>query len=126
LFFGFLVATARRTGCDCCFGAGQVRQYPWPQRAHRVLRLGSHLAVSGEPTADKQWRVRLYLDGKLVHEGVTKKLAAPMMIPPSLILGAELFYLHSSYYRGLIGRTTVFEQALSGEQIADLAMRARK
>jgi hypothetical protein len=81
----------------------------------------SHLALTGKPTADKKWQVRLYLDGKLVKEGVTQKFAAPATIPPSLILGAELFYLHSSYYRGLIGRTTLFDRTLTDEQVAAMA-----
>ncbi len=80
-----------------------------------------HLAAMGEPTPEKKWRVRLYLDGKLVQEGVTTKFDAPTTIPPSLVLGTELFYFHSSYYRGLIGRTTVFGQALNGERIAEMA-----
>jgi hypothetical protein len=80
-----------------------------------------HLAMTGEPTRDKKWRVRLFVDGRLVAEGVTHKMDAPTMIPPSLILGTELFYMHSSYYRGLIGRTTVYKEALSNERIAELA-----
>ena len=80
-----------------------------------------HLALTGRPTAGKKWQVRLYLDGKLVQEGVTKKFEAPASIPPSLVLGTELFYFHSSYYRGLIGRTTVFGQATGAERIAELA-----
>jgi hypothetical protein len=80
-----------------------------------------HLAATGEPTAEKKWRVRLYLDGKLVQEGVTSKFEAPATIPPSLVLGAELFYFHSSYYRGLIGRTTMFGRALGDDRIAELA-----
>jgi hypothetical protein len=78
-----------------------------------------HVALTGEPTPERKWRVRLYLEGKLVKEGVTTKLEASnkMTIPASIILGAEIFYLHSSYYRGLIGRTTVFDQALSSERI---------
>ncbi|MBI3874591.1 MAG: hypothetical protein HY300_01195 [Verrucomicrobia bacterium] len=44
-----------------------------------------------------------------------------MNIPPSIVLGAELFYMHDAYYRGLIGRTTVFDRALPAEEIAALA-----
>lgn len=80
-----------------------------------------HVALSGEPTANKKWRIRLYLDGKQVHEGVTTKLEAPMSIPPSLVLGTEIFYFHHAYYRGLIGRTLVFERALSAAEIENLA-----
>jgi hypothetical protein len=79
-----------------------------------------HVAVTGEATPEKVWRVRVYLDGKLVKEGQTQKFAAPALMPPSLILGAELFYFHDSYYRGLIGRTLVFDRALSKEELAAL------
>lgn len=85
-----------------------------------------HLALTGAPTEDKKWRVRLYVDGKPVQEGVTKKFEAPATVPPSLVLGTELFYFHSSYYRGLIGRTTVFDRAFGGDQIEELAGRAEK
>jgi hypothetical protein len=78
------------------------------------------LALTGVPTDDHKWRIRLYLDGKLIQEGVTTKLEAPLSIPPSLILGAEIFYLHDAYYRGLIGRTLVFDRALTEREIADL------
>jgi concanavalin A-like lectin/glucanase superfamily protein len=80
-----------------------------------------HVAMTGEPTENRKWRLRLYLDGKEVHEGVSEKFEAPVGIPPSVILGAELFYLHSSYYRGLIGRTTVFDRVLSRPGIQALA-----
>jgi len=80
-----------------------------------------HVALTGEPTEGHKWRVRLFLDGKQVIEGVSQKLDAPIAIPPSLILGAELFYLHSAYYRGLIGHTTVFGRALPAEEITRLA-----
>src|SRR5262249_22573109 len=76
------------------------------------------LALTREPNEGPKWRVRLYLDGRQVHEGVSEKFTAPANIPPSLILGAELFYMHSSYYRGLIGRTTVFDRALGAAEIA--------
>ena len=76
------------------------------------------VAVTGEPTDDKKWKVKLYLDGKLVHEGTTKQLVAPLTLPPSVVLGAEIFYFHDAYYRGLVGRTLVFDRAL---RAADLA-----
>jgi hypothetical protein len=80
----------------------------------------SHVAMTAEPF-EGQWRVRLFQDGQPVGEGVTKKFAADSVIVPSLILGAELFYFHDAYYRGLIGRTLVFERALPPEEIAALA-----
>jgi hypothetical protein len=78
------------------------------------------VAVTGEPTADKKWRVRLYLDGKLVHEGTTKQLAAPLTLPPSVVLGAEIFYFHDAYYRGLVGRTLVFDRPLAAADLSSL------
>jgi hypothetical protein len=80
-----------------------------------------HVAMTGEPTAEKKWRVKLYVDGVLVQECVTQKFEAPTTIPPSLILGAEIFYLHDAYYRGLIGRTLIFNRVLDGEELAGLA-----
>jgi hypothetical protein len=79
-----------------------------------------HLAVTGEPDG-KKWRVRLYLDGKKVGEGTTEKFDAPAILPPSLILGAEIFYFHDAYYRGLIGRTIVYDRALAEADVAKLA-----
>ena len=78
------------------------------------------VAVTGEPTADKKWTVRLYLDGKLVHEGTTKQLAAPLTLPPSVVLGAEIFYFHDAYYRGLVGRTLVFDRPLGAADLTAL------
>jgi len=79
-----------------------------------------HVALTAAPDNGK-WRIRLFLDGKPVHEGVTQKTEAPLTMPPSLVLGAELFYLHDAYYRGLIGRTLVFDRALSEREVAELA-----
>jgi hypothetical protein len=84
-----------------------------------------HVAVTGVPTNDRKWRIRMYLDGKLVMEGMTKKLEAPITVPPSLILGAEYFYLHDAYYRGLIGRTLIFDRALTDRKVAELARTPR-
>jgi hypothetical protein len=78
------------------------------------------VAVSGEPTPDGKWRARLYLDGTLVHEGTTTKLAGPLTLPPSLVLGAEIFYFHDAYYRGLVGRTLVFDRPLGAAALAAL------
>ena len=33
---------------------------------------------------------------------------------------AEIFYFHDAYYRGLIGRTLVFDRALSAEEVGAL------
>jgi len=78
------------------------------------------LAVTGEPTADKKWRVKLYLDGKPIHDGTTKQLAAPLTLPPSVVVGAEIFYFHDAYYRGLVGRTLVFDRPLGAADLAAL------
>jgi len=80
----------------------------------------SHVAMTAEPTEAKKWRVRLYHNGKKVAEGVTEKLDATGQTAPSLILGSELFYLHDSWYRGLIGRTLLLDRALGDAEIAAL------
>ena len=79
----------------------------------------SHIAMTAEPTDDK-WRVRTFLDGQPIGEGLAK-LPPSQTIPPSLILGAEIFYFHDAYYRGLISHTLVFDRTLSPEEIAKLA-----
>lgn len=79
-----------------------------------------HVAMTCEPTADKKRLVRLFVDGKPVHEAKTEKLESPTSMPSSLILGAELFYMHDAYYRGLIGRTMLLDHALSPAELAEL------
>lgn len=79
-----------------------------------------HAAMTAEPDAG-QWRVRLFVDGKQVGEGLTTKFPADSNVVPSVVFGAELFYLHSSFYRGLIGRSLIFDRALSASEIGALA-----
>jgi hypothetical protein len=83
-----------------------------------------HTAMTCEP-AGGQWQVRLYLDGREVASGVTNQLPASGSVPDSLILGAELFYLHDAYYRGLISDVVVLKRSLSGEQVQSLMNRRR-
>ncbi len=92
-----------------------VIESPTPIEANRW----SHIAMTAEPTDDK-WRVRTFLDGQPIGEGLAK-LPPSQTIPPSLILGAEIFYFHDAYYRGLIGHTLIFDRSLSAEEIAKLA-----
>jgi len=80
----------------------------------------SHVALTAEPTGEN-WQIRLYQNGEQVAEGLTKSLPAASPIPDSLILGAELFYLHDAYYRGLIGPAVVVERTLTPEEIHGLA-----
>ena len=79
-----------------------------------------HVAMTAKPK-DGQWLVRLYLDGQPVGEGMTKKFPADSPIVPSLILGAEIFYFHDAYYRGLIGRTLVLHRVVPAGEVAGLA-----
>ena len=81
----------------------------------------SHVAMTAEPTETKKWRVRIHLNGKKVAEGVTEKLEATAQTAPSLIFGSEIFYLHDSWYRGLIGRTMLLDHALNEGEISELA-----
>jgi hypothetical protein len=80
-----------------------------------------HAAATGEPTPDGKWKVRVFLDGKQAAEGVSGKLPVPAVMPESLILGTEIFYFKGSHYRGLIGRTMVFDRPLPPGEIAALA-----
>ncbi len=79
----------------------------------------THIAMTASPDGE-QWRVRTFLNGQPMNEGLAK-LSTSQPIPPSLILGVEIFYFHDAYYRGLIGRTLVFERALTPPEITDLA-----
>jgi len=81
-----------------------------------------HVALTAEPVGE-HWQARLYVDGKQVAEETATNFPASSSVPDSLILGAELFYLHSSYYRGLIGRTLVLERVLSDRETAALMSR---
>jgi hypothetical protein len=81
--------------------------------------------MTGEPTREKKWRLRLFIDGQQVKEGVTQKTEAPTSIQYSLVLGTELFYFHSSYYRGLLGRTLMFDHTLTAEELAQLVKAGR-
>ena len=44
-----------------------------------------------------------------------------MSLGGALVLGTERYYLHSNYYRGLIGRTLVIKRSLTPEDISALA-----
>lgn len=79
-----------------------------------------HVAMTAEPNSG-QWQVRLFVDGRQVAEGRTTKFASDSVVPHSIILGAEIFYLHDAYYRGLIGRTLVLDRAMSAEELGQLA-----
>lgn len=78
------------------------------------------VAVTAQPR-EGQWFIRLYLDGQPVGEGQTKKFPADSVIVPSLILGAEIFYFHDAYYRGLMGRTLVLHRVATPAEISELA-----
>lgn len=80
----------------------------------------SHVAMTGEPS-NGQWQVRVFLNGQQIGEGQTTKFPSDSAIVPSLILGAEVFYFHSSYYRGLIGHTLIFDRTLFPAEVAELA-----
>ena len=61
-----------------------------------------------------------YLNAYKSYEG---KQAVPfaMGLGGALVLGTERYYLHSNYYRGLIGRTLVIKRSLTPQDIAALA-----
>ena len=61
-----------------------------------------------------------YLGAYKSYEG-RQSVPFAMSLGGALVLGTERYYLHSSYYRGLIGRTLVIKRALTPEDIAALA-----
>ena len=77
------------------------------------------VALTAAPQATG-WRLALWLDGRQVAEGAALKFPADAVVPHSLVLGAELFYFHDAYYRGLIGRTVVVERVLTPAEISAL------
>ncbi|MCE9606565.1 MAG: LamG domain-containing protein [Planctomycetia bacterium] len=81
-----------------------------------------HVAMTAEPSA-MQWHVRLFVDGKQAGEGTTKKFSSESPVVPSVVFGTEIFYFHHAYYRGLIGRTLIFDRCLSPSEIAEFAKR---
>lgn len=81
-----------------------------------------HVAMTCHP-AGEQWGVRLYLDGREVGSGTTKQSPVSSPIPDSLILGAELFYLHDAYFRGLMSDVLVLRRTLDAGAVAALAKR---
>ena len=68
-------------------------------------------AMTGEPTAGKKWRHFCSSTASTSPRRCLRKTSCATSIPTSIVLGTELFYFHSSYYRGLLGRTLVFDRA---------------
>ena len=79
-----------------------------------------HAAMTCMPSGD-HWQVRLYVDGQEVGAGVSKSLPVDPTVPDSLVQGAELFYLHGAYYRGLMTDTLVIARSLDAQEISALA-----
>jgi hypothetical protein len=78
------------------------------------------VAMTGEAEHSGRWKLRLFLDGKPVGEGRTEHFVGPASLPPSIILGSELFYLHDSWFRGRIGRVVVLDRAVAEEGLGAL------
>lgn len=78
-----------------------------------------HVAMTCTPAGD-HWQVRLFVDGQEVGSHVATSLPVDSTINDSLVLGAELFYLHGAYYRGLIGDALVVSRAMTDEEIRTL------
>jgi hypothetical protein len=78
-----------------------------------------HAAMTCRPSGE-HWHVRLFLDGQQVAEGTATKFPSGSAIPDSLILGAELFYLHDAYFRGLLSQVLVIGRALNPEELRAL------
>lgn len=79
-----------------------------------------HVAMTCTVSGEKWW-VRLYLDGREVGSGISKSLPVSSSFPDSLVLGAELFYLHGAFYRGLMTDVLVVGRSLDANEIASIA-----
>jgi hypothetical protein len=69
------------------------------------------------------WQVVLFLDGKQIAAGLSKMPPQETKITDSIVLGAELYYLHDAYYRGEMGRVVVLNKSLEATEIEKLATR---
>lgn len=79
-----------------------------------------HIVFVGETQKDKKMKFSFYLNGKLIKEKISDKITSPMKFYPFVILGAEIYYLHEGFYRGLIGPLIVYKKALSSKEIEEL------
>lgn len=80
------------------------------------------VAMTGHTVGD-HWQIRLFVDGNQIAEGITAQFPASSVVPDSPILGAELFCLPSSYYRGLSGQTLALILASDSNDIEYLTRR---
>jgi len=83
-----------------------------------VLRpeVWSRITVTGDAKPGEKVTLRFYVNGKLVKESVSAQVSE-VNVHPSLILGSELYYLDGAFYRGLIGRVTIYGRALAPVEV---------
>jgi len=79
-----------------------------------------HVALATRPE-NGRWQATLFLDGEPVGAGACGSLPIDAEVPDSVVLGAELFYLHDAYYRGLMGEVLVVPRALETAEVRTLA-----
>lgn len=79
----------------------------------------SQVAVTGENDGNGKLRMRVFLNGVQVAEGVQNAVTVPINTWVNFHLGLELYYLHFDFYRGLYGHVAVYNRALS---VADLSL----
>jgi hypothetical protein len=80
----------------------------------------SHVAMTCTSSGDN-WQIQLYVDGHEVGSGLAKSLPVSSTVPDSLVLGAELFYLHDAYYRGLMSDVLVIARSMNRDEVRSLA-----
>jgi len=89
-------------------------------RIHATTKLDAdrwyHVAMTCTPSG-AHWQVRLFVDGQEVGSGTSRSLPMSATVPDSLVLGAELFYLHGAYYRGLMSDVKVIARAFQAEEV---------
>jgi hypothetical protein len=76
----------------------------------------SRITVTGDAKPGEKARLRFYLDGKPVKESLSAQFGEISVHPP-LILGSEIFYLDHGFYRGLLGRVTIYGRALTPAEV---------
>jgi hypothetical protein len=78
-----------------------------------------HLAMTCTPLEDS-WLVRLFVDGQQVGSGAAKSLPVTSKISDSLVIGAELYYLHGAYFRGLMSDVMIIQRSLDDSEISSI------
>jgi len=76
-----------------------------------------HFTVVADGKDKEKMNFYIYINGKLVKQEVSQKFNSPLRMQSILVIGAEPFYLHEAYFRGKIGKITIYDKALNSQEI---------